>query len=98
MYKCCECGHLFECGEEKNIKQDYGELKSVCPICNGTFDEAERCEICEEYVFAEDIQYREYCKNCAENTRNKFESMLQEFTQAEIKALNDIYEGVEFGR
>lgn len=46
MYKCVECGHIFEEGEQKQRYEDNGEMWQVCPICGGDFEEAETCEVC----------------------------------------------------
>lgn len=62
MFKCLECSHLFEVGEEKAIRETHGftdgtgEIFKVCPVCGGDFEEAVRCSICGEYHFEDDLQ------------------------------------------
>ena len=53
-YKCLECGHIFEDGEQANWKEDisgYGESpfwKELCgcPKCGGVFEETKPCKFC----------------------------------------------------
>ena len=49
MYKCYECDHIFEDGEERIIKEPHGEIIKVCPMCSGSYDEVEPCVICGSY-------------------------------------------------
>ena len=64
MYKCSECGEIFD--EPKKYSEDrtpggsfeggsFIEHFLGCPICSGTFDEVEECSICGEYKFPEDL-------------------------------------------
>lgn len=52
FYKCLNCGHIFEEGEEKCIKEMHGfangngEEFFVCPSCGGDFEETVQCSIC----------------------------------------------------
>ena len=63
MYICTQCNHIFEEGEGKVIKENQGECfgypavesYTVCPICEGEYEEAVRCSICEEYHLEEDL-------------------------------------------
>lgn len=70
MYKCLDCGHIFEEGEQKTIQENhpYGdttapEYFSVCPCCGGDFAETWRCKCCAE-EFLEDDLIGGYCKKC----------------------------------
>lgn len=53
-YKCLECGHIFEEGEQARWRESRGEYwgtpcyeeMSGCPLCKGSFEETVRCEIC----------------------------------------------------
>lgn len=73
MYKCLDCGHLFEEGEEKIKKEymgcflggSYVEESSVCPHCGGDFEETEECKCCGKPFRAEEL-YSGYCEDCAE--------------------------------
>ena len=54
MYKCVECGHIFEKGEEKHWTESRGEFWGMpasetmtgCPRCGGDFEETQPCVIC----------------------------------------------------
>jgi hypothetical protein len=47
IYKCVDCGHIFEEGEQAVWYEDRGEFWGVpcsermtgCPICNGDYEE-----------------------------------------------------------
>ena len=47
MYKCLECGNLFEEGEQKRMRECVGEYwgspayqeYAVCPCCGGSYEE-----------------------------------------------------------
>lgn len=64
MYKCSECGEIFE--EPKRYSEDrmpggsfeggsFIEYFLGCPFCSGAFDEVEECEICGEYFTPEEL-------------------------------------------
>ena len=63
MYICTQCNHIFEEGERKVVHENQGECFgfpatesfSVCPICEGEYEEAVKCSICEEYYLEEDL-------------------------------------------
>lgn len=91
MYKCEDCGHIFEDGEQATWKEDYGETFFGCPICKGDCVEIKPCKICGSYEHDENEQY---CDNCKERTKNKFNGMMEkEFTMEERKLINELYDG-----
>lgn len=53
-YKCLECGHIFEGGEQARWSESRGEYwgtpcseeMSGCPVCNGAYAKATPCAIC----------------------------------------------------
>ena len=69
MYKCNDCGHIFECGEEKVVYERHGfdrppyEKLSVCPCCGGSFSEFEneKCDLC---GLESDFVYNGMCEEC----------------------------------
>lgn len=64
MYlKCVECGHVFELGEKRVVKEDHGEEFGVCPVCGEAYSEAGRCDECGT-IFAEDDLYKGKCDDC----------------------------------
>ena len=54
MFKCVECGCIFEEGEKAVWYEDRGEFWGVpcserltgCPKCYGVYEEASMCECC----------------------------------------------------
>lgn len=74
MYKCIECGHIFEEGEQSVWKEDRGEYWGVpcsetmygCPICKGDYERSVRCEICHSEHLAEELKGG-VCEECIED-------------------------------
>ena len=77
MFKCIDCGHIFEEGEEGVYYDDRGEFWGVpcrerimcCPVCYGDYDEAVECERCGEWFYEEELTDG-LCKNCREETED----------------------------
>lgn len=77
MYICTQCNHIFEEGEAKTIKQNQGECFgfpayedfSVCPMCEGEYEKAVKCSICEEYHLEEDLT-NGICDDCLDKEVN----------------------------
>lgn len=102
MYKCMECGHLFEEGEQKTWKEDRGECwgspcyeeMSGCPLCNGAYEEATACKICGGYGDMDEGE--EYCNECKKDVLKRFQTFINaEFTAEERGLLNELYDGEE---
>ena len=80
MYKCLDCGHIFE--EPKQYSEDrtpggafeggsFIEYYTGCPVCSGAYEEAKQCEICGEYFTDDELtDTTEYinggCGDCCE--------------------------------
>lgn len=84
MYKCCDCGYVFE--EPKEYKEDrtpgYGFESSFmcsykgCPSCSGNYEEAIMCENCGEYEIelkGEYIDNEWLCEKCLEESEEENE-------------------------
>lgn len=69
-YKCFECGHLFDLGEERVWTEDYGETVSGCPICGGAYKEAEPCRHCGSKQLDVDL-YSGLCIECIGEAMDK---------------------------
>ena len=74
MYRCCECGHLFEEGEQAVWHENYGaeiggETFDGCPVCNGDYEEVYQCKECGDW-HSEDELYDGLCENCLRETIN----------------------------
>lgn len=76
MFKCVNCGHIFEEGEQV-VKSDrhgfrYGPAEEyiACPVCGGTdLDRTVRCRKCGgEYL--EEEMHGHICNECVENYIN----------------------------
>lgn len=63
MFKCFECGHLFERGEEKRYTEMHGESYLACPICGGSYEETEQCTRCGSHHH-EDHLWNGLCIDC----------------------------------
>jgi hypothetical protein len=61
MFKCTECGYLFD--EPDTWKEPHGEILGGCPCCAGHFDEACQCELCGDW-FTEDELTMGVCDEC----------------------------------
>lgn len=68
-YKCLECGHVFEDGEQAKWIESYGFIDGTgekfegCPNCNGSFAETRQCDNC-KHEFLEDELYSGLCAEC----------------------------------
>jgi hypothetical protein len=74
-YKCLECGHIFEEGEEGHYYENgeywgalYSQKKSCCPLCKGDYEETVPCEICGSEHLKDEL-ISGVCEECIENYR-----------------------------
>ena len=71
MFKCCECGYVFE--DPKAWEESRGEYWGVpctetmygCPKCRGDYEEAKECEECGEWHFSDELTDG-LCESCQE--------------------------------
>ena len=90
MYRCKECHHLFEDGEEKKWIEPHGEMLRGCPVCCGIYEIARPCKICGSYSSEDE----EYCETCKSEIKKRFVSLLDNyFTEEERDLLNELYDG-----
>lgn len=91
VYKCEECGNLFEDGEQARWTEAHGEAWGCCPICKGGYEEAEPCKICGTYQHNSD---EEYCEDCKKDVKKRFAEFIErEFSKEERELLNELYDG-----
>lgn len=99
FYKCEECGHVFEEGEQANWREDRGELwgspcseeMSGCPLCKGAYEIINPCKICGSYDHDFD---EDYCNQCKKDVQKRFADFIKkEFTEEERELLNELYDG-----
>ena len=75
MYRCCECGNLFEEGEQAVWEETHGldsppyEKFSGCPICKGDYEEVHQCKESGDW-HSDDELYDGWCENCLRETIN----------------------------
>lgn len=83
VYKCAECGHLFEDGEEARWRealgwawgQPYYEDMSGCPLCKGEYEETVPCSICgSRHTEGEDALFGGVCGECIDDYRKDFDT------------------------
>lgn len=98
MYKCMECGHLFEEGEQKTWKEERGEFwgdpctetMSGCPLCKNAYEEIKPCAICDTYDHdAKD----EVCEHCKTDVIRRYNRIIKDnFSVEEIKLIDVLIE------
>ena len=80
-YRCLECGHIFEEGEQARWSESRGEFwgspcseeMSGCPLCKGDYEETVKCEVCgSEHL--EDELFGGVCEGCIDEYRKDFNS------------------------
>lgn len=69
MFKCLECGHIFESGEEARWKEPCGESMTGCPLCKGVYEPTKRCQVCGKECLGDEI-YGLWCEECLRNEIN----------------------------
>lgn len=68
-YKCLNCGHVFEEGEQAEVYETHGgpfefaEKISCCPICKSSYEKTEKCEVCGGEFLRHEL-YGDVCKEC----------------------------------
>ena len=97
-YKCLECGHIFEEGEQARRRERRGEFwgapcleeMSGCPLCHGDYEKTKPCKICgSEHL--EDELNGGVCDECIDEYRKNFDACYElsigETTKIEINSL-----------
>ena len=77
MYRCKNCGNLFEEGEQAVWYENQGECHGVtamerfsgCPICHEDYEEVHQCKECGDW-HSEDELYDGWCEKCLRETIN----------------------------
>lgn len=68
MYLCLECQNVFD--EPRNYTETHGldsppyEIWSGCPMCGGTYVDAQTCGQCGEWITGEYIELNDYTVIC----------------------------------
>ena len=72
-FKCLECGHIFEQGEQATWQESRGEFwgnpcnetVSGCPICKGDYEETIKCNVCGKECLGDELTAG-VCDDCLE--------------------------------
>ena len=79
-FKCLECGHIFEEGEQARWEETHGldcqpyEKMSGCPICKGSYEETKQCKICGGEFLEEELNGDCVCDDCVEEYKRDLET------------------------
>ena len=80
-FKCLDCGHIFEEGEQAVWEEHhpYGmgyaaEEFSGCPICNGEYEETKQCKICGGEFLEDELNGGCVCDECVEEYSKDFDA------------------------
>ena len=79
MFKCIDCGHIFEDGEQARWTEMHGftygngEEFEGCPVCKGDYFEAVPCACCGEGHYFEGELENGVCNACIEKHFKDFE-------------------------
>ena len=79
-YKCLECGHIFEDGEQVRWEERHGldsppyEKHCGCPVCKGSFEETKQCKICGGEFLEDELNGGCVCDDCIEEYKRDFET------------------------
>lgn len=78
-YRCLECGHIFEEGEQARWEETHGldcppyEKMSGCPICKGGYEETKQCKICGGEFLEDELNGGCICDECVEEYSKNFD-------------------------
>jgi hypothetical protein len=72
MFKCCECGRVFDETERAEWYEPHGEKMDGCPNCKGDYEEAFKCELCGEIHFASE-RTEGVCDACIDEYKDDHE-------------------------
>lgn len=79
MYKCDECGAVFDTPSVERTGVSYAgfyETENVCPGCGSTnYDPAQLCDYCGEY-FTDVEAFEGCCKHCYDEARKALDRFL----------------------
>ena len=95
-YKCLDCGHIFEEGEQAVWYETHGfdlppyEKWSGCPLCKGAYEETVKCAVCRSEHLEDELNGG-VCDECIDEYRKDFNSCYEisfgETTEIKINSL-----------
>lgn len=90
MYKCEECGNVFE--KPVTWVEEHGEEWCGSPCCKEDYIEVKECD-CGEYIEVDE----KFCNKCKSDLKQQFSRLLHEnFDEEEIEMLNELFDGEYF--
>lgn len=83
-YRCLDCGHIFEEGEQAQWNEDCGEFwgmdcskkMSGCPLCKGEYEETVPCKICGSEHLEEELDCG-VCDDCVDEYKHNIDMCLK---------------------
>lgn len=103
MYRCTECGHLFDEPKHYFVDRncDHPEEMYSCPYCNDgdtAYDEVKLCPLCEEnYVAIDSHGHVDFCDKCKENIRKKYAKLITDnFREDDYDYIYDFSDGKSY--
>ena len=89
MYICADCGRLFD--EPSRYPEprpvDPYEEYTGCPTCgSGFYDDAEKCQWCNEYRLKEQLYAGTLCGNCVNWIRRTRPTLVTEYIDEDRQA------------
>lgn len=98
MYRCVECGEVFD-EPLVNVRREYlgdflGAIREeVCPYCGGAVEEVEECEYCAGYK----RKGMDMCDACHENLMSDVAGFFGQYDATEMAAIEQQLDGVHIG-
>lgn len=98
FYKCLDCGHIFEEGEQSYWQESRGEYWGFpcfeemvgCPLCRGSYEKTVKCDVCGSEHLNDELNGG-VCKDCIDDYRKNFDVCcavsIEETSAVEINAL-----------
>lgn len=75
MYRCEECGEIFE--YPQMIKEDYGQELPHCPVCSSDYMvDVIKCKCC-----GENYTEYEFCPTCLDDMKCSYTEFIEEFAK-----------------
>jgi hypothetical protein len=72
FYKCVNCGHIFEEGEQAYSGDGWNEPRvAVCPICKDDFEDAVACQCCGGHFLKDELKDGR-CEECIEEVFKEY--------------------------
>lgn len=98
MYRCRECGEVFEKPFHRSHLCYFDGFpcvlhESTCPYCGGAVEEAEECEYCDGYK----TKGTDMCDTCHEKLMADLAEFFSQYDATELAAIEQQLDGVHIG-